>query len=273
MPTTDGSVELACELIARASITPNDAGCLDIISSRLAAMGFSNRRMPFSDVDNLWSIIGTEGPIFCFAGHTDVVPPGELDDWQSDPFTPEVRGDLLFGRGSADMKASLAAMVTACERRLSSGRPLRGRLAFLLTSDEEGVATNGTVRVIQTLENEGTHIKWCVVGEPSSKEKLGDLVRVGRRGSLNASLDILGIQGHVAYPDIARNPIHAALPALQELSAMKWDDGTATFPPSSFQISNINAGTGATNVIPGQLRVLFNFRFNTCHSAKITTPD
>ncbi|SSS43138.1 dapE [Acinetobacter baumannii] len=219
--------------------------------------------MRFGDVDNLWARRGTEGPVFCFAGHTDVVPTGRLDAWNSDPFAPEIRDGKLYGRGSADMKTALAAMVVASERFIAKHPNHKGSIAFLITSDEEGPAVNGTVKVIETLEKRNEKITWCLVGEPSSTHKLGDIVKNGRRGSLNAVLKVQGKQGHVAYPHLARNPIHEASPALAELCQTVWDNGNEYFPATSFQISNIHAGTGATNVIPGALEVTFNFRYST----------
>ena len=258
------TVELACELIARPSVTPRDAGCLDLIAQRLAALGFNLEWLPFGEVTNLWATLGSGAPVFCFAGHTDVVPPGDLAQWDSPPFEPIVRGELLYGRGAADMKGSLAAMVSAVQQFLATDpNALRGTLAFLLTSDEEGVAVDGTKRVVDALLARHQPLTWCLVGEPSSRERLGDLLRNGRRGSLNARFTASGIQGHVAYPQLARNPIHDALPALSELCATRWDDGNEFFPPTSFQISNLKAGTGAENVIPAHCEAWFNFRFST----------
>lgn len=271
MPTTEDRtaavLHLAQALIRRPSVTPDDAGCQDLIGARLEALGFRLESMRFGAVDNLWARLGDSGPLLVFAGHTDVVPTGELDAWTRDPFAAEISQDMLHGRGAADMKGSLAAMVIAVEALLAEGRPLKGSLGFLLTSDEEGPARDGTVRVMNTLAERGEHIDWCVVGEPSSGEVLGDLVRVGRRGSLNGTLRVQGIQGHVAYPHLARNPLHQALAPLDELVHRQWDEGNDFFPPTSFQISNIQAGTGATNVIPGHVDVLFNFRFCTEQTA------
>ncbi|TVS16105.1 MAG: succinyl-diaminopimelate desuccinylase [Gammaproteobacteria bacterium] len=271
MPTTEDRtaavLDLAQALIRRPSVTPDDAGCQDLIGARLAALGFKLEPMRFGAVDNLWARLGDTGPLLVFAGHTDVVPTGDLDAWTRDPFSAEVSNDMLHGRGAADMKGSLAAMVVAVETLLAEGRPLTGSLGFLLTSDEEGPARDGTVRVMTTLAERGERIDWCVVGEPSSGDVLGDLVRVGRRGSLNGTLRIKGIQGHVAYPHLARNPLHQALAPLDELARRQWDEGNDFFPPTSFQISNIEAGTGATNVIPGHVNVLFNFRFCTEQTA------
>ena len=260
---TSATLALTDALVRRRSVTPADAGCLDVIGTRLAKLGFRLERLPFADVDNLWAVRGSGEPVFTFAGHTDVVPPGDVDAWRSDPFEPTVRDGYLYGRGTADMKGSIAAMVTALERFLGERPTHRGSLSVLLTSDEEGVATHGTVKVVETLRERGQAITYCLVGEPSSQHVLGDVVRNGRRGSLNGRVVVNGIQGHVAYPDRAQNPIHAAAPALAELAAAHWDDGNAFYPPTSFQISNINAGTGAENVIPGTLAAAFNFRYCT----------
>ena len=257
------TLALACELIARDSTTPDDAGCQQLMGQRLAACGFSLEPMRFGEVDNLWARRGDAGPVLCFAGHTDVVPTGPLSQWDSAPFAPVVRDGLLYGRGAADMKGSLAAMVVAVERFVADHPTHRGSIAFLITSDEEGPAADGTVRVVDTLVQRKEQVDWCIVGEPSSTELVGDVVKNGRRGSLNARLVIRGRQGHVAYPHLARNPIHLAAPALAELAAEVWDHGNAFFPPTSFQISNIHAGTGATNVVPGELEALINFRFST----------
>ncbi len=257
------TLDLAIELIRRPSVTPEDAGCQALLMERLAAAGFDNQPMRFGEVDNFWSRRGSQGPLFCFAGHTDVVPPGPLEEWQSDPFSPEIRDGVLFGRGAADMKGSIAAMVTAVERFVAIHPDHQGSIAFLITSDEEGPATHGTVKVVEALQARGERIDWCLVGEPSSTERVGDVVKNGRRGSLGARLRVHGIQGHVAYPHLARNPVHQALPALAELVAVQWDRGNEFFPPTTLQISNIHAGTGATNVIPGTLEVVFNLRFST----------
>ncbi len=257
------TLALARELIARPSVTPDDQGCQRLVGERLAALGFSLECMNFGEVTNLWARRGSEGPLLAFAGHTDVVPPGPESAWTSPPFRPEIRDGLLYGRGAADMKGSIAAMITACERFLAAHPDHRGALAFLITSDEEGIATDGTVKVIETLEARNEKIDWCLVGEPSSVGQAGDVVKNGRRGSLSGTLCVRGVQGHVAYPHLADNPVHRALPALAELAATVWDEGNAFFPPTTFQISNIHAGTGATNVIPGTLEVLFNFRYST----------
>ncbi len=256
-------LELAKQLIARRSVTPEDAGCQTMMADFLAQLGFHNEHMRFVDTDNLWSRRGTEAPLFCFAGHTDVVPSGPEHHWQTPPFEPTEKDGYLHGRGAADMKGSLAAMLVACQRFVQKHPNHKGSLAFLITSDEEGPFINGTTRVIDTLEARNEKINYCIVGEPSSTAKLGDVVKNGRRGSLTGDLEITGVQGHVAYPHLAENPVHLAAPALAELSASHWDNGNDSFPPTSFQISNIHAGTGAGNVIPGHLDVCFNFRFST----------
>ncbi len=255
--------DLACDLISRPSVTPEDKGCQEVMIARLEAIGFTIERLRFDDVDNFWARRGTERPLFAFAGHTDVVPTGPLDQWQSAPFRPELRDGLLYGRGAADMKGSLAAMVTACERFISAHADHQGSIAFLITSDEEGPSINGTVKVIEHLEARGEKIDWCLVGEPTSTSQLGDVIKNGRRGSLGCKLTIHGVQGHIAYPHLAKNPIHLFAPALAELSEIEWDSGNNYFPATSFQVSNINGGAGATNVIPGDLEVIFNFRFST----------
>ena len=262
-PDLSPTLALACELIRRPSVTPNDEGCQQLLAQRLAALGFSIEHLRFGEVDNLWARRGSASPLVVFAGHTDVVPAGELTSWSSPPFEPTIRDDRLYGRGAADMKGSIAAMLTATERLLAKQPTLCGSLGWLITSDEEGDAVNGTVRVMQTLHARGEHIDCCIVGEPSSTTKVGDVVRNGRRGSLNGRLRVRGIQGHVAYPETVRNPIHQALPALHELAAKQWDSGNSYFPPTTFQISNFNAGTGASNVVPGYADLLFNFRFST----------
>ncbi len=257
------TLDLAIDLISRPSVTPEDAGCQALMMQRLAALGFRNEPLRFGEVDNFWSRRGDEGPVFCFAGHTDVVPTGPAADWQSDPFRPDIRDGLLYGRGAADMKGSLAAMVIATERFVRKHPDHRGSIAYLITSDEEGPAVDGTVRVVETLQARGEKIDWCLVGEPSSTQRLGDVVKNGRRGSLGARLLVHGIQGHVAYPHLAKNPVHMAAPALAELATTEWGQGNAFFPPTTFQISNIHAGTGATNVVPGTLEVVFNLRYST----------
>jgi succinyl-diaminopimelate desuccinylase len=262
-PALSPTLQLTLDLMQRRSVTPRDDGCQQLMMQRLAAIGFDTVPLRFGDVDNFWAIRGSEGPIVCFAGHTDVVPSGPEQQWQNPPFEPAVIDGKLFGRGAADMKGSLAAMVTACERFIGSHPAHRGRIAFLITSDEEGIAVDGTIKVVEWLEQRNEKIQWCVVGEPSSSNTVGDTIKNGRRGSLGAKLIVKGVQGHVAYPEKARNPIHLAMAALAELSAQQWDNGNAFFPATSFQISNINSGTGATNVIPGELEALFNFRFST----------
>lgn len=262
------TLELARDLISRESVSPEDGGCQAMMAAYLEALGFTTEAMPFLDVTNLWAVHGDTGPLLVFAGHTDVVPTGPVDEWHTPPFTPTVIDGVLYGRGAADMKGSLAAMLTAAKTFVTQYPEHKGRLALLITSDEEDVAINGTRKVMEALRERGEQVEWCIVGEPSSSEKLGDVVRVGRRGSLSAKLIIKGIQGHVAYPDDASNPIHNALPALAELVAETWDAGNEHFPPTSMQISNINAGTGAGNVIPGSMTLLFNFRFSTESTAE-----
>ncbi|KFZ32023.1 succinyl-diaminopimelate desuccinylase [Pseudidiomarina salinarum] len=256
-------IALARELISRPSVTPADEDCQLIIGQRLASMGFALEPMLFADTTNLWARRGSEGPVFCFAGHTDVVPAGAEHAWTFPPFEPTLSGGYLYGRGAADMKGSLAAMVVATERFVAQHPNHRGSIAFLITSDEEGPFINGTPKVVETLEARAEKITWCLVGEPSSTETLGDVVKNGRRGSLTGDLTVFGIQGHVAYPHLAENPVHKAAPAIAELAAMSWDQGNEFFPPTSFQIANIHGGTGAGNVIPGELLVQFNFRFST----------
>ena len=257
------TVELAMQLVAQPSVTPKDAGCQAMMTARLKDCGFSIENLQFGDVDNFWAIHGTSGPIFCFAGHTDVVPAGPVESWSHPPFTPTIVEGQLYGRGSADMKGSLAAMVVAAEEFVSEFPKHQGRLAFLITSDEEGIAVNGTVKVVDWLQQQGITPEWCLVGEPSSSTQCGDTIKNGRRGSLGCRLTIKGTQGHVAYPHLAANPIHLGMPALEELTREIWDQGNTFFPATSFQVSNFNAGTGATNVIPGTVEVLFNFRFST----------
>ncbi|MFR9719193.1 succinyl-diaminopimelate desuccinylase [Aeromonas diversa] len=256
-------IELAKELIRRPSVTPLDEGCQTLMGERLAALGFVLEPMVFEDTTNLWARRGSNGPLFCFAGHTDVVPAGPLEKWRTPPFEPTLEEGMLYGRGAADMKGSLAAMVVAVERFVAQHPDHNGSIAFLITSDEEGPFINGTVRVVETLEARSEKITWCIVGEPSSTAQVGDVVKNGRRGSLTGDLLVKGVQGHVAYPHLADNPIHRAAPALAELAAIEWDQGNDFFPPTSFQIANIGGGTGASNVIPGELNVQFNFRFST----------
>ncbi len=256
-------LELSCELIARPSVTPDDAGCQALVAGRLSRAGFAVEHLRFGEVDNLWATHGSgDGPVLVLLGHTDVVPPGPAEAWTSDPFAPQVRDGVLYGRGAADMKGSVAAFVVALERFVAAHPGHPGTVALLLTSDEEGIALDGVRRVAATFRERGTRIDWCITGEPSSTRTLGDLLRVGRRGSLTGTLVVNGVQGHVAYPDKARNPIHAAAPALAELAARRWDEGYESFPPTSLQVSNIHAGTGADNVIPGTLQAVFNLRYN-----------
>lgn len=259
---------LACELIRRRSVTPDDAGCLPLIGARLEALGFRIERLRFGDVDNLWATHGAGGPVLAFLGHTDVVPTGPEEHWRSPPFEPTERDGLLYGRGAADMKGSVAAMVVALERFVTARPAHPGTVGLLLTSDEEGAALHGVREVVEHFGRTGQRIDACVVGEPSASAKLGDLIRVGRRGSLSGTLTVRGVQGHVAYPEKAKNPIHAFAPALAALAAERWDEGNADFPPTSFQVSNINAGTGANNVIPGELVALVNFRYSTASTAE-----
>ncbi len=263
MTTLTPTLELACDLISRASVTPEDEGCQALMADRLSAIGFRCEHLRFGEVDNLWAVRGEEGPIFAFAGHTDVVPTGPESQWQKPPFEPIIEDDMLYGRGAADMKGSLASMVVACEEFVAKHPDHKGRIAFLITSDEEGPALNGTVKVIEWLEERNEKMTWCLVGEPSSTSKTGDTIKNGRRGSLGCWLTVNGVQGHVAYPHLADNPIHRIAPALAELSAEHWDNGNDFFPATSFQVSNFNSGTGATNVIPGEVNVIFNFRFST----------
>lgn len=263
MSVTSSTLELAIELISRPSVTPDDAGCQQLMIERLQAIGFNIEPMRFGEVDNFWARRGSEEPVLAFAGHTDVVPTGDPESWSVPPFEPQIQHGMLYGRGAADMKGSLAAMVTACEAFVADHPDHSGSIAFLVTSDEEGPATEGTVKVVETLESRGEKIKWCLVGEPSSATRLGDVIKNGRRGSHNARLVIHGKQGHVAYPHLASNPIHLAAPVLTELTTVEWDRGNDHFPPTTFQISNINGGTGATNVIPGGVELLINFRYST----------
>lgn len=257
------TLELCKALIERPSVSPDDQGCQLLLCEELGPLGFRIEQLPFGDVHNFWARRGEEGPLLCFAGHTDVVPAGELSEWDSDPFTAEERDGRLYGRGVADMKGSLAAMVSACRQFISQHPDHGGSIAFLVTSDEESVAIDGTRRVVETLQARGEQIDWCVVGEPSSTRLTGDVVRNGRRGSLSGTLRVNGIGGHVAYPELVLNPVHAIVPALAELASIEWDQGNAYFPPTSFQISNIHAGMGTNNVVPGHLDVLFNFRFSS----------
>ncbi len=255
-------LELAQQLIARRSVTPADEGCQQVMGARLAALGFTLEPLRFGTVDNLWARRGIAAPLFCFAGHTDVVPTGPLEEWRSDPFVPSVREGLLYGRGAADMKTGLAAMVTATEEFVRTYPSHRGSITFLITSDEEGPSVDGTKRVTETLAARGERIDWCLVGEPSSETTIGDTIKVGRRGSLSGRLTVHGVQGHVAYPQLAENPVHTLAPALAELTRHVWDQGTEHFQPTTFQVSNLNAGTGAPNVIPGELKARFNLRYS-----------
>ena len=257
------TLELCKALIARPSISPDDEGCQELLIAELEKLGFTVEKLPFGKVANFWAKRGNSAPVLCFAGHTDVVPAGNPAAWNTEPFVPTIKNGLLFGRGAADMKGSIAAMITACRSFIHEHPDHNGTLAFLITSDEESIAVDGTKRVVATLEARNEKITWCIVGEPSSTKLTGDVIRNGRRGSLNGTLKVNGQLGHVAYPHLAKNPIHAFLPALTELCAVAWDEGNEYFPPTSFQISNIQAGTGANNVIPGDMSVLFNFRFST----------
>src|SRR3954469_10027344 len=257
------ALELAKELIARKSVTPDDGGCQELLAVRLTKAGFRCEPMKFGDVSNLWARRGTASPVVCFAGHTDVVPTGPLAEWHSDPFQPTVRDGKLYGRGAADMKSSIACFIVAAERFIAERPKHSGSIALLLTSDEEGPAVDGTVRVVERLKKRDERIDYCIVGEPSSVDWLGDTLKIGRRGSLSGKLTVKGIQGHVAYPHLVKNPIHLVAPALAEISTTQWDKGNDSFPPTSFQVSNIHAGTGAGNVVPGSVEVDFNFRFST----------
>jgi len=257
------TLNLAIDLISRPSVTPDDEGCQALMMKRLQAVGFNTEPLRFEDVDNFWARRGSEGPLLVFAGHTDVVPTGPEESWDVPPFKPEIKDGYLYGRGTADMKGSLAAFLTACERFIAKHPDHKGSIGYLITSDEEGPATNGTVKVVEHLEARNEKIDWCLVGEPSSTNKVGDIIKNGRRGSLGCSLTVTGVQGHVAYPHLADNPIHRAAPALAELCSQEWDQGNEYFPATTFQISNIHSGTGATNVIPGDAEIIFNFRFST----------
>jgi succinyl-diaminopimelate desuccinylase len=260
------ALALACELISRRSITPEDAGCQALIAERMSAVGFNCESVQYGEVTNLWARRGSSSPIFCFAGHTDVVPTGPLEQWHSNPFEPSIRNGTLYGRGAADMKSSIAAFVIAVETFVRERPRHSGSIALLITSDEEGPSVDGTVRVVERLKAQGIALDYCLVGEPSSSEKLGDMIKNGRRGSLSGRLTVRGVQGHVAYPDLARNPIHLLAPALAELAQTRWDEGNEFFPPTTWQASNIRAGTGATNVVPGALELDFNFRYSTASS-------
>lgn len=257
------TLELTKQLITRPSVTPDDQECQKLIAERLQAIGFEIEHYRFGEVDNLWARRGKQQPLFVFAGHTDVVPPGPVEQWQYDPFTPTISGSTLYGRGAADMKSSIAAMICACEKFIAENPDHNGSIAFLITSDEEGDAIDGTVKIVELLQQRNENMDWCLVGEPTSTDTVGDVVKNGRRGSLSGTLKIIGTQGHIAYPQLADNPIHRLAPALSELVNEQWDKGNDFFPPTSFQISNINAGTGANNVIPGYVDILFNIRFST----------
>ena len=259
----DSTIQLAIDLISRPSVTPEDEGCQQVMIERLEKLGFEIEKLRFDDVDNFWARRNSQGPLLVFAGHTDVVPTGPVEQWAVHPFKPEIKNGILYGRGTADMKGSLAAMITACENFISEHPEHKGSIGFLITSDEEGPSINGTVKVVEHLEARNEKIDMCLVGEPSSTNKLGDVVKNGRRGSLSGNLTILGKQGHVAYPHLASNPIHTSAAALAELAATQWDQGNEFFPATSFQISNYNAGTGANNVIPGECKLMFNLRFST----------
>jgi len=265
---SNDTLTLAQMLIARRSLTPDDDGCQKILMNRLANLGFHNESMRHGEVDNLWMRRGTDRPVVCFAGHTDVVPTGPHAQWTSDPFTPVIRDGMLYGRGAADMKTSLAAFITAIETFVENYPDHKGSIALLITSDEEGPATEGTVKVVEALKARGEEIDYCIVGEPTCTSKLGDTIKNGRRGSLSGNLTIKGIQGHIAYPHLAKNPIHLAAPAIAELAQTVWDEGNEYFPPTTWHISNIHGGTGATNVIPGEVNLLFNFRFSTASTVE-----
>jgi len=260
---SEATIDLLCDLIRRRSVTPDDAGCQALLSERLTDLGFTCETMQFNDVTNLWARRGTTAPVLCFAGHTDVVPPGDEDQWSTDPFEPTFKDGFLYGRGSADMKSGLAAMVIAIEEFVGSYPDYEGSIALLITSDEEGRARDGTLKVVDALTAREEHIDWCVIGEPSSQSKLGDIVRIGRRGSLSGMLTVKGVQGHVAYPQLADNPIRSFAPVLAELHDIVWDDGNEFFPPTSFQVVDVRAGIGAPNVTPGELSARFNFRYST----------
>ena len=264
--TASAVLDLTCDLIARNSVTPADAGCQRVMAERLAALGFTIETLRFGNVENLWARRGKASPVLCFAGHTDVVPTGPLEEWRSNPFAPSIRDGVLYGRGAADMKSGLAAMITATEAFVSAHPDHTGSIAFLITSDEEGPSVDGTKRVVEVLRERGEQIDYCVVGEPSSQTDVGDTIKIGRRGSLSGRLTVHGVQGHVAYPQLAENPVHTLAPALAELTLLRWDEGDEFFQPTSFQISNLNAGTGAPNVIPGELKARFNLRFSPVQS-------
>jgi succinyl-diaminopimelate desuccinylase len=270
------TLDLTVDLMARASVTPADEGCQDVMIARLAALGFEVEKLTYGSVENFWARRGATAPVLCFAGHTDVVPTGPLEEWQTKPFSPTVRDGVLYGRGAADMKSGLAAMVTAAEEFVTTHPAHRGTIAFLITSDEEGPSVDGTKRVVETLLARGERIDWCIVGEPSSETVLGDTIKIGRRGSLSGRLTVHGVQGHIAYPHLAVNPIHTLAPALAELTSREWDQGNEHFQPTTFQVSNLSAGTGAPNVIPGELKARFNLRYSpvqTLDQLKHTVED
>jgi succinyl-diaminopimelate desuccinylase len=256
------TLDLTLDLIARNSVTPADAGCQQVMSDRLAALGFDIEPLRYGNVDNLWAKRGRGAPVLCFAGHTDVVPTGPLEEWRSNPFEPVIRDGVLYGRGAADMKSGLAAMITATEAFVREHPHHKGSIAYLITSDEEGPSVDGTKKVVEALNARQERIDWCIVGEPSSERDIGDTIKIGRRGSLSGRLTVHGVQGHVAYPQLAENPVHMLAPALAELTTRKWDEGNEYFQPTTFQISNLNAGTGAPNVIPGELKARFNLRYS-----------
>lgn len=260
------TLELTQDLIARNSVTPADSGCQEVMCRRLAAVGFEIELLRYGNVENFWAKRGAGGPVLCFAGHTDVVPTGPLEEWRTNPFVPTIRDGVLFGRGAADMKSGLAAMITATEEFVARHPNHKGSIAFLITSDEEGPSVDGTKRVVETLNARRERIDYCVVGEPSSEKAIGDTIKIGRRGSLSGRLTVHGVQGHVAYPQMAENPVHTLAPALAELTARTWDHGNEFFQPTTFQISNLNAGTGAPNVIPGELKARFNLRYSPVQS-------
>tara|TARA_Y100001936_G_scaffold253037_1_gene315479 strand:- start:21810 stop:22943 length:1134 start_codon:yes stop_codon:yes gene_type:complete len=263
------SLSLAKDLISCCSITPDDSGCQDILINRLKKIGFNIENFEFNGVKNIWARRGVSAPVICFAGHTDVVPAGPLEHWESDPFIPVIRNGRLFGRGAADMKSSLAAFITAIESFIRLNPEHNGSIAILITSDEEGIAIDGTARVVKVLKERNEPIDYCIVGEPTCSNKLGDTIKNGRRGSLSGLLTIMGVQGHIAYPHLAKNPIHISAPCITELVQTKWDCGNEYFPPTTWQVSNITGGTGATNVIPGELKITFNFRFSTASTVQL----
>ena len=265
---SNDTLELTRQLIALRSVTPDDAGCQPLLAQRLEQAGFQIEHLRFGEVDNLWARRGNTAPLLCFAGHTDVVPTGPLEQWSSDPFTPTIRNGCLYGRGAADMKASLAAFITAIEAFIAQHPQHKGSIALLITSDEEGPAVNGTVKVVETLKARNETLDYCIVGEPTCVSRLGDTIKNGRRGSLSGYLTVHGVQGHIAYPHLAKNPIHLAAPAIAELAGITWDNGNEYFPPTTWHISNINGGTGATNIIPGAVNLIFNFRFSTASTVE-----